>query len=311
VASEHLVGIDENGLGALLGPMVVTAVSAEVDEQGKRFLGRKLPKRLRQDLDDSKRLVSHNNTALGEAWARTFAGSANTPDELFRSLCLEDRAKLEDPCPKHASAQCWSPTAAGFSADGELLQRVQGHVQSLEKRGVRLLGAHCSILCTKVLNQHREQGGNRFVSDLHAMERLLLHIRPRMPSDLTATCGKVGGITDYSKFFGPLSGWLHAVVEVGRARSTYHFPRLGAVSFVRDADATDPLVMLASLVGKYVRELLMGKISAYYDADEAGPSGYHDPVTRRFILDTSSLRKRRKIPKSCFERDGLKPPVDV
>lgn len=311
MASEHLVGIDENGLGALLGPMVVTAVSAEVNEQGKRFLARRLPKRLRQDLDDSKRLVSHSDTALGEAWARTFAGAANTPDELFRSLCLEDEVTLEGPCPKHASAQCWSPTTTGFGADEELVARIQHHVRSLEQRGVRLLGAHCSILCTKVLNQQRQNGGNRFVSDLHAMERLLLHIRPRVPSDLTATCGKVGGITDYSKFFGPLSGWLHAVVEVSRARSTYRFPSLGEVSFVRDADATAPLVMLASLVGKYVRELLMGKIAAYYQGGDGGPSGYHDPVTRRFILETSSLRRRRKIPRGCFERDGLKPPVDA
>jgi ribonuclease HII len=311
VSREYLVGIDENGLGALLGPMVVTAVAAEVDEPGRRFLARRLPKYLRQDLDDSKRLVSHNNTALGEAWARALVRGANTPEQLWRSLCLEDEAALEAPCPKHASAQCWTPTLAGFSADEELSARIRGHVAALEKRGVRLLGAHSSILCTKVLNLARKNGGNRFVSDLHAMERLLLHIRPKLDGELVATCGKVGGITDYSKFFGPLSGWLHAVVEVGRARSTYRFPRLGQVSFVRDADASDPLVMLASLVGKYIRELLMGKISSYYDATDTGPSGYHDPVTRRFILDTSALRKRRKIPSGCFERDGLKPPVDV
>ena len=54
----------------------------------------------------------------------------------------------------------------------------------------------------------------------------------------------------------------------------------------------------------------MGKIANYYDATDSGPSGYHDPVTRRFILDTSALRKRRKMA-GCFERDGLKPPVDV
>ena len=310
MSQEYFVGIDENGLGALLGPMVVTAVAAEVDEPGRRFLARRLPKHLRQDLDDSKRLVSHSNTDLGEAWARALVHGATTPEQLFRGLCLEERAALEEPCPKHASAQCWTPTLAGFSADEELSARVQSHVATLEKRGVRLLGAHSSILCTKVLNEHRKNGGNRFVSDLHAMERLLLHIRPRVGGDLVATCGKVGGITDYSKFFGPLAGWLHAVVEVGRPRSTYRFPSLGQVSFVRDADASDPLVMLASLVGKYIRELLMGKIANYYDSESTGPSGYHDPVTRRFILDTSALRKRRKIPKSCFERDGLKPPVD-
>ena len=37
-----LIGADENGLGSRLGPMVVTAVLAEVDEQGQRFLSRRL-----------------------------------------------------------------------------------------------------------------------------------------------------------------------------------------------------------------------------------------------------------------------------
>lgn len=306
--ARYCVGVDENGLGALLGPMVVTAVAARVDEQGQRLLGRKLPKRLRQDLDDSKRLVSHGDSALGEAWARALVGATETtPSELFRKLCLEDADVLEAPCPKHASAQCWTPTRGDFEADPELLERVRRHVATLAARGVELLDVRCSVLCTRVLNDHRKRGGNRFISDLHAMERLLIDLRNRLGQNLEATCGKVGGITDYSKFFGPLSDGLHAVLEVGRPRSSYHFPQLGQVSFVQDADAKDPLVMLASLVGKYVRELLMGQIARFYEPEEGGPSGYHDPVTRRFIVRTSALRKQRRIPKSCFERDGLKP----
>jgi len=35
--------------------------------------------------------------------------------------------------------------------------------------------------------------------------------------DVEAVCGKVGGIAEYSKFFGPLSGRLHAILEEGRA----------------------------------------------------------------------------------------------
>jgi ribonuclease HII len=309
---EYRIGIDENGLGALLGPMVVTAVSAHVDERGQRLLARRLPLRLRRDLDDSKRLVSHANLALAEAWARALTGGVQTPEELFRAVCLEDQATLTEPCPRHVRAQCWTPTNAGFIADPELVTRVRGHLGFLEQRGVRIAGARCSVLCTKVLNGHRRAGGNRFVSDLHAMERLTLEFRQRSGQDVTAICGKVGGIADYSKFFGPLSGWLHAVIEVGRKRSAYRFPGVGELHFVRDADAKDPLVMLASLLGKYVRELLMGKIANYYEPGaEEPPSGYHDPITKRFILRTESLRKNRRIPRSCFERDGANAPVSL
>lgn len=304
----YRLGIDENGLGALLGPMVVTAVCAEVDEQGRQLLARRLPKRLRQDLDDSKRLVSHSDVALGEAWARALCGSrASTPDQLFHDLCFESPELLQKPCPKHVSAQCWSPSSPEFCAPQEDVERLLRHLRFLQQRGVVITHARSSILCNRILNEQRRAGGNRFTSDLHAMERLTLNERERVGSDVIAVCGKVGGISDYSKFFGPLAGWLHAVLDHSRARSAYKFPGVGELHFIRDADASDPLVMLASLIGKYLRELLMSKVASYYDPERAGPSpsGYHDPITRHFIKRTEHLRRKRRIPKTCFTREGV------
>jgi hypothetical protein len=49
----------------------------------------------------------------------------------------------------------------------------------------------------------------------------------------------------------------------------------------------------------------MGRIARYYEPDqERSPSGYHDPVTSEFVLRTRTLRKRRRIPVACFEREG-------
>jgi ribonuclease HII len=94
------------------------------------------------------------------------------------------------------------------------------------------------------------------------------------------------------------------VLETGRARSSYDFPGVGELQFVRDADEKDALVMLASLVGKYVRELLMARVSDYYreSSGEIVSSGYHDPVTARFVRATALHRKRESIPNDCFER---------
>ena len=67
--------------------------------------------------------------------------------------------------------------------------------------------------------------------------------------------------------------------------------------------------MLASLVGKYVRELFMTRIASHYPAreDEPRPSGYHDPVTARFVDRTALVRKDRKFPDRCFERERDEP----
>ncbi|HEX7668223.1 MAG TPA: hypothetical protein VF395_01500, partial [Polyangiaceae bacterium] len=257
----YRIGVDENGLGARLGPLVVTAVLSRVSEQGNRLLSRRPPPRLRVDLDDSKELVSYGNVALGEAWARALVGSvARTPSDLITRLSLEGVAHLTAPCPSHVAPQCWSVEAEGFGADADALERISGHLGWWAARGVEILAVKSSVVCTKRLNQERTGGGNRFVSDLHAMERLVIGLREQVDADVLAVCGKVGGIDDYSKFFGPLSlRGLHSQLEQGRALSAYHFPKVGEVRFVRDADAKDCLVMLASIVGKYVRELLMAR----------------------------------------------------
>jgi ribonuclease HII len=304
-----LIGADENGLGSRLGPMVVTAVLAEVDEQGQRFLSRKLPKRMRADLDDSKRLMSHTDVAVGEAWARALTGGqARTPAELFEQLSLEGSNKLRQPCPKAAGGQCWSVEREAFDASQEQLAKVNKHLITLAERGVRILEVRSSVVCTQVLNDNRASGINRFVSDLHAMERLILALWKRAGAPVQAVCGKVGGIGQYGKFFGPLAGWLHATIVEGQAESAYQFPKLGQIRFVRDADASAPLVMLASLVGKYVRELFMSRIARHYpghdDPELPRPSGYHDPVTSAFVERTALVRKQRRMPDRCFEREG-------
>lgn len=300
------VGADENGLGSRLGPLIVTAVLAEANEAGERFLSRKLPQRMREDLDDSKRLMTHTNVGLGEAWARALTrDEARSPAELFEQLSLEGSALLQAPCPKAAQPQCWTVTRESFVASAEQCARAKAHVATFAARGVQLLEVRTSVVCTGQLNQNRDRGINRFVSDLHAMERLVLKLRESAGAPVQAVCGKVGGIGEYAKFFGPLAGWLHATIIEGQAESAYQFPKLGRLRFVRDADAHAPLVMLSSLVGKYVRELFMSRIAGHYpaQAENPRPSGYHDPVTAAFVKRTAVLRKQRKMPDRCFERE--------
>jgi ribonuclease HII len=304
--SPFRIGVDENGLGSRLGPLVVTGVLARANADGVATLAKRLPKSIRASLDDSKRLVSHTDVRLGEAWAREVAApDAETPSALFERLSLEGVPKLSERCPKHAEAQCWSADGETFTAEAALRKRVARHRALLAERGVELLAVRSSVLCTDTLNRARRAGHNRFVSDLHAMERLVLALRKEAAADIVAVCGKVGGMNEYSRFFGPLGGWLHNVLDEGQARSSYRFPGIGEIAFVRDADASDPLVMLASLVGKYVRELFMTRIARHYPSSDAEPrpSGYHDAVSGSFVKRTALVRKRRKMPDTCFERE--------
>jgi hypothetical protein len=250
--------------------------------------------------------VSHADFTLGEAWARVLTGDRwQNPQALFEHLSFEAPSSLRRDCPKQAEQQCWSAERETFSASSAQLSRLTGHLLKLRERGIDVRRVLVTSVCTQRLNRARLRGKNRFVSDLHAMEGLLLGLREQSPGDLHATCGKVGGMTDYDRFFGQLAGRLHTTLEVSRQRSAYYFPGLGQVCFVQDADAQDVLVMLASLVGKYVRELLMGRIAHFYDGEEPealGVSGYHDERTDAWVQATASRRRQLRIIDDCFER---------
>jgi ribonuclease HII len=305
------VGIDENGLGPRLGPLVVTAVVARTSGEGHRQAEARAKGAMRKRLGDSKKLVAHGDVALGEAWARALAkrmGCANgldRPEDLIRVLSVDSAEELRAPCPSDHAEQCWREEGEGFVAERKLVAQVERDLDKLEAVGVDVIQVACVVTCTRRLNEGIARGLTRFHVDLHAMERLALEARERTGRDLVVTCGKVGGFDRYSPAFGPLGGRLHAVAEEGRARSEYAVPGLGRIAFVRDADEKNLLVSMASLVGKWVREVLMARIVRHYraaDPELPQASGYHDPVTARFIAATELVRKRAGIDGECFER---------
>ncbi len=294
------VGVDENGLGAQLGPLVVTGVLARVSPAGAAEL-KALPAQLRPWLDDSKQLVRHGKVALGEAWARSLASEARSPAEVLERLSLEGVGALRTRCPPAARGMCWQTDGELFEAPDELLRQVAEARRELAALGIELLTARSSLVCTGQLNEARHAGASRFDCDLHAMERVVLALQQHAGVELEAVCGKVGGITAYGDYFGPLAGRLHTTLAQAQARSSYHFPGLGTLHFVRDADSLDPLVALASLIGKWLRELTMARIVRQLEPGGRA-SGYSDPVTQRFIARTEARRRQLGVPESCFRR---------
>lgn len=318
---EWRIGADENGLGPRLGPMVVTAILARVVGDGARTMARRPRGKLAERLGDSKALVSHGDVALAEAWTRALvrrscgrdpaASAEGSVDTLVHAVLADDRSTLRAPCPSSdVAAQCWSVEAEELCADEALVSTIERDLERLADKGVEVTAVRAVVVCTRKLNDAAARGMSRFVVDLHAMERLVLELGARAGAPVDAVCGKVGGFDRYGEAFGPLSGRLHVPLVEGRAKSQYHFPGVGRIAFVRDGDASDMLVSMASLVGKYLREALMARIVRHYralDAELPTASGYHDPVTARFVDATQLVRARRNIPDDCFERRAAAP----
>lgn len=304
------IGVDENGLGPRLGPLVVTAAAAHVAAGADKLLS-PFPrgKRFARLLGDSKALSSFEDSSLGEAWARAWALqrglAATTPAQLFDHV-LHAQSDLRSPCPDGHAAQCWNETTELFQADAGLVRDCTRALEALAAKGLVLDGFLSTIVCTSRLNEGGRNGVSRLQMDLHAMEKLVLSLAATRALPVQAVLGKVGGYGFYGDAFGPLSGRLHVALEETRPRSSYSFPGLGTLSFVMDADASHTLVALASLVGKWIRDTFMRRILRHHQGMTAdvlpSASGYYDPLTAQFVDRTLLARKRMQFPDDCFER---------
>lgn len=309
--SRFVLGIDENGLGPRLGPLLVTAVALEAAPGAERAAMRKPSAALAARLGDSKALVKYGGSSLGEAWARAIAARLGmpaweTPEALLRGFSLDADEVLRARCPGEHARQCWGATDERFTSEGADVAQADKDLERLAKRGLTVRAIRIAVVCTERLNDAARRGVSRFQVDLHTMERLVLALRGELGEDVVAICGKVGGYDRYGDAFGPLGGRLHMALAEGRAKSEYRFPGVGTLAFVRDADDSHLVVSLASLVGKWARDMLMGRIVRYHretNPELPDASGYHDPVTAAFVSASALARKKRALPDVCFERE--------
>jgi ribonuclease HII len=260
-------------------------------------------------LGDSKVLVSFRDSRLGETWARALlarnGAKPDCPHDALLALLLETPEELRAPCPPDHLDLCWATDNEAFEASDHQVDQAQRDLDGLAQSGLEIESAHAMMVCTSRLNTALTEGRSRLLEDLHAMERLIVDARTRCKQDLVATCGKVGGFDRYGPHFGPLGGHLRTAVEEGRALSRYRIAGIGEVSFVRNAEANHPLVALASLIGKWIRDFFMRRIIRYHrSVDRSLPmaSGYQDPVTARFLSQSASSRLARGVPDRCVER---------
>ncbi len=325
-----IMGIDENGMGPRLGPLVATGVVLEVSQY------RAAPLRRRGaalGLGDSKdtsgfgRMTRAEDLALAvmehlnARSASEHAPSTLDMDEVSRRLLLS--RGFAAPCPDASTArQCFDRplTVPAFEGD---IARGRTLLAKLQGRALKLRWARSAVACVGRLNREHDEGRNKVVTDLTMFEELMLAARHDLGEDLVVICGMVGGIRKYPTYFRRLRdvhpldgdpGKSHPAKshpaksnpgKSNRGKISYAARGFSHISFEIKADNKHLPVGLASMIGKYVRELFVERQLRFYrhhQPDLPRASGYHDPVTRRFIEQSAPLRRKLSIAPNCFER---------
>ena len=305
-----VMGVDENGLGPRLGPLVATALTLETTRYSRSSLQRR---GLDLGLTDSKETGGFGRMVFTEAVALALLdlearGVPSTSDELLDRVFPEVRPTLGRCCPDPTtSEQCWGvdlalPAFGGDPLFGKsLLQRLIG------RSSLRIVDVQSRVACAGVLNAEASNGRNKLDVDLGLFEDLIESVHAAHGAPMLVVCGMIGGIRDYASRFGRFDEARTHALSMRRGQRRYQVDGVGEIRFEVDADARHLPVALASIVGKYVREICMRRIGEFYrriDPELTLASGYHDPVTTRFIEATELSRRKLGIVQDCFRRQA-------
>jgi len=302
-------GIDENGLGPLLGPLIVTGALSSMTHEGCRPLRGADPGAPR--LVDSKRIFSQRTLRGGEALAlaliEVFNGARpSSLGELLTVLRCESAGPFPPPCRRglvvpfclssdfELPLWCTGEEAAGAAAS--LRPR-------LEEAGLREGCIVSAVWCPNLLNARLAEGVNKFTVDLRAFLDVARVLGSR-GGGIDVVAGKVGSRADYGAELERFFGEPPRLLRRGRQESAYEVGDF-RLRFILDADDAFVHVSIASIVGKYVREVFMEAV-ARFAAGCCGPgrrpSGYRDVVTKAFVRRVRPALLASGVDPACFER---------
>jgi ribonuclease HII len=295
----------------MLGPMVATAVTIEVAGYH--------PARLRRrgealGIADSKQTAAFGRMAVAEGLALALAERASGAvpadlDALIDALSIDGSLALRAPCPDlSTSRQCFSAPMPLPAYGGEI-EAGRETLRKLEGRSVlRVTRVRTAIACVGTINLAIAEGVSKWALDLSMFERLLIDASAGMGgAPVEALCGMVGGIRHYPDHTTHFEPSDYRLLDSDKSGTPYALPRDGQVRFEITADQTHLPVALASMVGKYIRELTMGRIVRYYraiDPELTEASGYHDKRTKRFAEAAERQLPVLGIRAACFRRNG-------
>jgi len=289
-----VVGIDENGLGPELGPLVATATLLSVKNIESLLAG---------SLKESKEIFrSGNRMGEGEDIVLSFFNFLKGyiprhPQEIFNELLLTRDYTCDTPLP-HCNPDFNIPNWCEKSR----IRKSKAETYLNEVDG-ELIEVKSIALCPAQLNK-RLKSYNKNHIDYLLFEELIRYFREKYKEEIVFLCGAIGTTKDYSLYFRHLKALPYKSLR-GEEEVAYFFPSLGELRFIKNGDNKYFPIKLASLFGKYIRELFVEQMNRFFRSNLPSLpycSGYRDEKTKEFIKNSEEIRAKLKIPQTCFRR---------
>lgn len=295
----RIVGIDEAGYGPNLGPFVMTAVAVAVPEElaaadlwdvlraAVRRAGERRDDRLL--VADSKVVHAGGDLHGLEVGVRALLGPFPADEAISLTRFLHDC------CPEaleHLGRERWFAGTTALPVEVELaaLRRAaDACAQACTGSRIAGLSVRSVVLCTPHFNDLLDQNGSKGAILSHCLAELLTWEPATNAAAVHYFIDKHGGRNHYAGLLQQAIGdGMVIVEEEGAARSRYRvlgLPRELRFTIEPRADQSHFSVALASMVSKYLRELLMLEFNRFWQTHIPGlkpTAGYPGDADRYY-----------------------------
>jgi hypothetical protein len=314
-----VIGIDEAGYGPNLGPFVMTAVALRVPDDGAGDLWQRLAAAVRRDTDadDGRLLVADSkvvySAARGLRQLESAVLAAHSPGDENGNLVLERYLEaLYASSHPALRRERWYSGATALPVEVEATHC--GEARARFAAACRQAGVTCGlvrgvVVCPEQFNAITEAARSKGAVLYHGLAELVRECW-RIDGDepLTFFIDKHGGRNTYFAMLQDAvpEGMVLAHHE-SAARSVYSAAgtrRPLSWTFQPRADAEHFSVALASMVSKYVREVLMGEFNRFWCEQVPGlkPTAGYPGDSRRFYDAIRPAAERLGIPEAALWR---------